>query len=81
MKIEILGSGCANCRQLEQNAIRAAETAGIDAQTIKIQDMEKIMSYGIMMTPGLVVNGKVKSSGQVLKVEEIIPLLEEEASA
>ena len=78
MIIEILGSGCANCKKLEQNAAEAANAAGISAEVRKVQDMEKILEYGVMMTPGLVIDGKVKSVGKVLTKSEIINLLKEE---
>lgn len=78
MIIEILGSGCANCKKLEQNAVQAVNAAGISAEIRKVQDMEKILEYGVMMTPGLVIDGKVKSAGKVLTYEEILKFIKEE---
>ena len=71
MKIEILGTGCAKCKTLEENAKKAVAQAGIFAQVEKVEDIVKIMNYGVMSTPGLVINGEVKSTGKVLNSEEI----------
>jgi small redox-active disulfide protein 2 len=75
MIIKVLGSGCANCVKLEENAKLAAKELGIDAEFIKVKDMEGIASYGIMRTPGLVVDENVVSYGKVLTAEQIKPLL------
>lgn len=75
MIIKVLGSGCANCVKLEENAKLAAKELGIDAEFVKVKDMEGIASYGIMRTPGLVVDEKVVSYGKVLTAEQIKPLL------
>lgn len=64
-KIEVLGSGCANCIRLEANAREAAAMAGVDAEIIKVTDYRQIMAYGIMSTPGLVIDGKVMSYGRI----------------
>ena len=74
-KIEILGSGCSNCKRLEANAREAAANAGIDAEFVKVTDYADIAAYGIMSTPGLVVDGTVVSYGRVLSPAEIVPLL------
>lgn len=75
MIIKVLGSGCANCVKLEENARLAAKDLGIEAEFVKVKDMEGIASYGIMRTPGLVVDEKVVSYGKVLTSEQIKPLL------
>ncbi|HNR64428.1 MAG TPA: thioredoxin family protein [Thermotogota bacterium] len=75
MKIEILGKGCPNCVQLEKNVNLALKNAGLEAEVKKITDLNEIMDYGVAMTPGLVINGKVVSVGKVLKPEQIEPLL------
>lgn len=75
MIIKVLGSGCANCVKLEENARIAAKELGINADFIKVKDMEGIASYGIMRTPGLVVDEKVVSYGKVLTSDQIKPLL------
>jgi small redox-active disulfide protein 2 len=71
MKIEILGMGCANCNKLYQNALEAVKLSGKEVQVTKVEDIQKIMSYGVMSTPALVIDGVVKVAGKVPKVEEI----------
>ena len=72
MKIQILGMGCPKCRALEANAVQAVEKAGLDAQVVKVADMDAITEMGVMVTPALAVDGDVKSSGKLLTVDEII---------
>ncbi|GGD38896.1 redox-active disulfide protein 2 [Malaciobacter pacificus] len=71
MKIEILGTGCSKCEALVQNTKTAVAQAGIFAQIEKVEDLVKIMEYGVMNTPGLVIDGEVKSTGKLLSAEEI----------
>jgi len=71
MKIEILGVGCPKCKMLYENAKKAIEQAGIQAEVAKVEDMEAITGYGVMMTPALVIDGDVKVSGKVASAEEI----------
>jgi len=71
MKIEILGTGCAKCKALEENVKKAVADAGVFAQVEKVEDLVEIMNYGVMNTPGLVINGEVKSTGKLLNTEEI----------
>lgn len=71
MKIEILGTGCSKCKAMEENAKKAVSDAGIFAQIEKVEDLVKIMEYGVMNTPGLVINGEVKSTGKLLSPQEI----------
>ena len=75
MKIEVLGSGCAKCKALESNTREAVKNAGLDAEIVKVQDMQEIMAYQVMSTPALVVDGKVVSAGKLLTPEQIVPLL------
>jgi small redox-active disulfide protein 2 len=75
MKIKILGSGCPNCKVLEANAKKAVKELKIKARIEKITDIAKIMEYGVMSTPALVVDEKVVSYGRVLSSEEIKKLL------
>lgn len=75
MVIKILGSGCAKCKKLEENARKAVAEANINAEIIKVSDLKEIMGYGVMMTPALVVDEKVKSSGKILSPAEIIKLI------
>ncbi|MFA5357246.1 MAG: thioredoxin family protein [Candidatus Omnitrophota bacterium] len=71
MKIEILGVGCPKCKQLTANAEAAARELGITVEIAKITDIAKITEYGVMMTPGLAVDGTVVSAGKVLTKDEI----------
>lgn len=71
MIIKILGTGCSNCKRLEENTKKAVAELGIDATIEKVTDIKDIIKYGIMKTPGLVVDGKVKASGRVPTAEEI----------
>lgn len=75
MKIEVLGSGCAKCTQLYDNVKKALELAGKEAEVVKVQDMPTIMKYGVMSTPALVIDGKVKFSGKLASPDEIRGLL------
>jgi len=75
MVIQILGSGCPKCRALEQSARQALELAGVQAEIQKITDIDEIANMGVMMTPGIAVDGIVKQSGRVLRPEEIVPFL------
>jgi small redox-active disulfide protein 2 len=75
MKIEILGTGCAKCNELEMKVKQAVAQSGKFVQIEKVSDIQKIMGYGVMSTPGLVIDGVVKSTGRVLSVEEIAALL------
>ncbi|MCK4981587.1 MAG: TM0996/MTH895 family glutaredoxin-like protein [Victivallaceae bacterium] len=75
MKIQILGTGCPKCKQLSKNAENAAEELGIDFELEKVSGITDIMSFGVMMTPALVVDGEVKIAGKVPQVEEIKELL------
>ena len=76
MKIKILGPGCANCRNLERNTREALAKLELDAEVEKIEDISAIMSYGIMSTPGLVVDEEVKAFGRVPSAREIALLLQ-----
>ena len=75
MKIQILGPGCPKCAKLTENVKAAVQESGIDAEVEKVSDMLKIMEYGVVMTPGLIIDGKVVSSGRVLSVEQVKALL------
>ena len=75
MIIKILGSGCNNCVRLEANARKAVEELGITAEFIKVKEMADIATYGVMRTPGLVVDEKVVSFGRVLSPEDIKALI------
>ena len=75
MKIEILGTGCSKCKTLEENAKKAIAQIGGFHEVKKVEDIVENMNYGVMSTPALVVDGKVKSSGKTLTSNEIIELL------
>lgn len=70
-KIQILGTGCPKCKSLLANAEMAVKAAGVDAQIEKVEKITEIMTFGVMTTPALVVDGQVKSAGRVLSPEEI----------
>lgn len=76
MKIEILGTGCRKCNELEAKVRQAVAQSGRFVQVEKVSDLHKIMAYGVMGTPGLVVDGNVISSGRVPSVREIAALLQ-----
>lgn len=76
-KIQILGTGCPKCNQLAELAERAAKETGIDYTLVKITDINEIMSYGVMMTPALAVDGVVKSSGKVPSFDAVKSLISE----
>ena len=75
MKIKVLGSGCPNCKVLEANTKKAVAEMKIKADIEKVTDIARIMEYGVMSTPALVVDEKVVSYGRVLSSEEIKKLL------
>ena len=70
-KIQILGTGCPKCKKLTENAENAAKELGIEYEIEKVTDINKIMDFGVMMTPALAVDGEVKVVGKVASVEEI----------
>ena len=71
MKIEILGTGCAKCRATEKIVKKAVEELGIQAEVVKVEDLQDIINRGVMMTPAVVVDGEVKIAGHQPTVEEI----------
>lgn len=75
MIIKILGSGCKKCVALGANAKAAADAAGKSAEIVKVTDFAQIAGYGVMSTPGLVIDEKLVSSGKVLTAQEIGKLL------
>jgi small redox-active disulfide protein 2 len=78
-EIKILGTGCPRCDQLAAAAKQAADQLGFDYQLIKIRDISEFPSYGLMLTPGLVVDGRLLVQGKVPTVGEIKVLLAEKA--
>lgn len=77
MIIKILGTGCAKCKKLEANTKGAVEKLGIDAEIVKVQEIKDIMTYGVMRTPAIVIDEKVKSYGKVLSADEIAAMIQE----
>jgi small redox-active disulfide protein 2 len=71
MDIKVLGSGCAKCKKLYAEVEKAIDAAGLPAQLSKVESIQDIMSYGVMMTPALVVDGEVKSTGRIPALTEI----------
>lgn len=74
-KLQILGTGCAKCKQLAEQTEAAAKAAGIDYQIEKVTELQEIMKFGVMMTPALVIDGAVKVAGKVPSVAEIQKML------
>jgi small redox-active disulfide protein 2 len=75
LTIKVLGSGCANCKRVEQIARKVVTTLGIEAEIIKVTDYNDIASYNILSTPGLVINEKVVSSGRIPSEAEVTTFL------
>jgi small redox-active disulfide protein 2 len=73
--IQILGTGCPKCTKLAENAEAAAKALGVEYQMEKITDIAKIMNFGVMITPALVIDGTVKAVGKVPDVEAIKAML------
>lgn len=71
MKIEILGMGCWKCKQLEENARKALSETGKKAEIVKVTDINKIIAYGVMATPAIIIDKKIKAFGRIVEVEEI----------
>jgi len=77
MKIEILGIGCPKCKKLHELAEEAVKELGASAEITKVTDINKIIDYGVMVTPALVIDGEVKVAGKISSKEEIIKWIEE----
>ena len=71
MKIEVLGTGCPKCKKLLEHTEKAVKESKVKAQIVKIEEIEKIISYGVMSTPALVIDGVIKSSGRLPSTAEI----------
>jgi len=76
-KIEVVGTGCAKCKRLLANAEQAVRDLKITADVIKVDDIDEIVNRGIMLTPALFINGKVRAEGRVPDVNEIKTMLRE----
>ncbi len=75
VKIEVLGTGCSKCKSLMKNVETAVQELGIKAEIVKVDSIQEIMNRGVMMTPGLFIDGEAKVVGKVPNVEEIKKLL------
>lgn len=75
MKIEVLGTGCADCIKLYENTIKAFEESGIQGEVVKVDGISAMLKYGIISPPALVIDGQVKFSGQLLSAAEIKEML------
>lgn len=71
LTIKVLGSGCANCKRLEQIAHKVVTEMGVEAEVVKVTDYNDIMTYNVLSTPGLVINEKVVSSGRIPTPAEV----------
>ena len=78
MKVKILGTGCKKCQSLEAKVREVVQQNNINAEVEKVTDLSAIVSYGIMMTPGLVIDEKVKSYGTIPKDDQILSWLKGE---
>ncbi len=78
MKLEILGPGCKRCQILAENTRAAVAELGIDAEVVKVEDMQAIMAYGVMSTPALVIDGQVRLAGHIATARQIQELREGE---
>jgi small redox-active disulfide protein 2 len=76
MLIQVLGTGCAKCKTLHETVKKAVEETGVDALVEKVEDIEKIMSFEILMTPGLVIDGQVKTAGRLPSLDEVKKLIQ-----
>jgi len=77
MKIEVLGTGCAKCRQLEKDVYNALAELNVAAEVSKVQDIQEIMKYKVMITPALVIDGKIKIAGRLPQKEELYNYIKE----
>ncbi len=79
MEIKILGSGCPKCGEAEERTRTALAELGVEAVVEKITDSKQIMSYGVMMTPGIVINERLRSSGRIPLIEDLKAWIIEES--
>ena len=75
-KLQVLGTGCPKCKKLAENAEAAAKALGIEYEVEKVTDINEIMKFGVMMTPALAIDNKVKVVGKVISAEEIKNLIQ-----
>ncbi len=78
--IEVLGPGCNNCQRLEKNAREAVAIAGVEAEVVHVTDPREIVAHGILSTPGLIIDGRIRSYGRVPSAGDIAAWLTEEST-
>lgn len=71
MKIEILGAGCAKCKKTKETIEKALIESDVDADVVKVEDFDKILSYGVMITPAVVIDGEVKVAGKIPSLDDV----------
>ena len=81
MLIQVLGTGCAKCKTLHEMVQKAVQETGVEAQVEKVEDIQKILAFEVLMMPGLVINGEVKTAGRLPSAEEIKRLIVEAKAA
>ena len=79
MKIKVLGTGCQKCKKLYSEAEKAIAESGVKVDLEKVERIEEIIKYGVMMTPGLVIDGQVKASGRIPQSSEIVDWIKKTA--
>jgi small redox-active disulfide protein 2 len=77
MVVKVLGSGCPSCKKLLANTEKAVKKSGVDAEVVYVTDMQEIIKTGIMITPGLMIDGEIKVKGRVPNTREIMELIKE----
>ena len=77
MKIKVLGTGCTTCNTAEAVIKEAVAASGVDAQVVKVKDIKEIAKYAVAVTPGIIVNGQIKSVGKIPSVEEVLNWIRE----
>lgn len=75
MIIKVIGSGCPSCKKLLANTEKAVKKSGVDAEVVYVTDMQEIIKTGIMITPGLMIDGEIKVKGRVPNTREIVELI------
>ncbi len=81
MLIQVLGPGCNRCKALHEIVTKVVEETGVNAQVEKVEDIQKIMAFQILMTPALAINGEVKAAGRVPNVEEVKAMISKARAA
>jgi small redox-active disulfide protein 2 len=79
MKVKVLGTGCPKCKSLYAEAQKAISESGVSVELEKVENIDDIVGYGVMMTPALVVDEEVKASGRIAKASEIVSWIKEKS--